>query len=160
MVGQWLLLLVVTADAAASSAVYMMPPRVYSGTPRGNLPGHCATTSSVHACTTFARPILTTHCRKEDAWLLDATLRIEPTVFLTRSSFFAHEREHLRDIDERLQVYLGMLVAQRFATREQCLQTAGAAILSFPATFERVKGESNMRLDHARDPGRTVASAQ
>jgi len=160
MVGRWLLLLAVTAELSASSAVYMMPPKVFSGTPRDNLPKRCAITSPVHACTTFERPILTTHCRKEEQWVLDATVQLEPTVILTRSSFFAHEMEHLRDIDDRLEAYLRTLVAPRFATRDQCLQTAGVAIYSFPATFERVKGESNLRLDHSRDPGRKIAAAQ
>jgi hypothetical protein len=160
MVGRWLVLLAVTAELSASSAVYMMPPKVFSGTPRDNLPGRCAVTSPVHACTMFERPILTTHCRKEEEWLLDATLQLQPTVILTRTSFFAHEMVHLRDIEERLQAYLRTLVAPRFATRDQCLQAAGAAIYSFPATFERVKGESNLRLDHFREPGRRVAAAQ
>lgn len=161
MIGRALLLLAVAFEVAATSAVYVAPARVFNSTSPADLRSKCGVESSIHACTTFEQPVLTTHCRKESAWHLDATLQLAPTVLLTRSSFLAHENQHLIDIRERLEKHLATVTAPRFASREQCLQAAGKAIFMFPAVFERVKGDSNLELDGMRDPGhRTVASAE
>jgi hypothetical protein len=161
MVGRSLLLFALTLEVMASSAVYIAEPKVFTAMPLANLPALCGTENSVQACTTFERPILTTHCRKEDRWLLDATLDLAPTLLLTSSRYLGHEMTHLRDIDARLERYLRHITAPRYATREQCLQAAGLAIFTFPREFERVKAESNLELDGLRDPGRRVlASAQ
>jgi len=141
------LLLVAGGQAAAGTfTIDLERPRVRL-IERSDLRIQCRTDKAIEGCAEFVGEVLRCRCeRRDDNWVINATARFIPYVYVTSPRVVAHEQLHLDDITQQLQTFLTTLTARSFESEETCRADADFEAAVFALRMNVFRVESNERL--------------
>ena len=109
----------------------------------------CARDGDFDACTTFVGYRAEPHCTKDgETWTMRPTATFTPYILLFNGRKLVHEREHIEDVRQSTEHYLGILASLRFESEVDCVQRG----LRESALFGHRMREFAIRSNAARHP--------
>ena len=114
-----------------------------------SIPSLCGPGVNLKACTAFRSETLRTTCaQKGTSWRINGEASYELVVYLTESSWVAHEMLHVRDVKTYVDDYLARLQSRGFESKELCEGMAHIQSMVFPQLMNTFKEDSN-EMRHA-----------
>jgi len=149
-------LLLVTLTASLNGTIILPSPsgnHVLAREPmvrlvrRAEIPQRCGKGANVEACTAFVGQRLECACAITDgAWSIQSRAQFIPVMYVAGPVWVSHEREHVRDVRERVESHLLTLSLARFATQDDCNERATREEQGFAPMMDRFKLESNAAM--------------
>src|SRR5687767_9145189 len=135
--------------ALAAAELHVEAPLVQVVHSRDKLRIWCRVEGHYDACTTIIGFRLEATCvEKPDAWVMTASAKYRPWIFLQNLSRLSHEHEHLEDVSESVDSYLSGLEGLRFGTKQACQ----ARVLDETTAFGTAMREFAIRSNLQRHP--------
>lgn len=114
---------------------------------RPEIPKYCGKGANVEACTAFVGQRLECECAPADGdWSIRARAQVIPAMYVAGPVWVSHEREHVRDVRDRVESYLHTLALSRFDSQEDCVERASREESEFARLMDAFKLESNAAM--------------
>lgn len=135
-----------SAIVLQAAVVDVLPPRVRLVKSEVRLNQICGVEWKLDGCTKFVGYRLTPSCTNDTTgWRISASVRFTPWAYILKGEVMAHENDHIADIRQSIEQYLGELEQMVFPSPHVCWDSAAFARSSFESRFRQFARDSQAK---------------
>jgi hypothetical protein len=129
-----------------AAQLQIAPTRTEIVSSRTALTKMCGSHAWIYGCTRFLGEKLTTSCANDNGlWQLRVTAQYIPYMYLWQPESIGHEKLHMDDIRESVDLHLRDLEARSYSIEESCVTAGRLAAENFPRRMNEWKKASNAK---------------